>query len=223
MGQKINPTGFRVGITAPWRSRWYANKADFGRQLVEDHQLRRYFEKDKELKGAAISRVEIERRADEVRVVIFTARPGLIIGRKGAKVDKIKSDLEQITTKKVDLSIMEVQHPEIEARLIGEAISEQLAKRMSFRRVINKMREQVMQSGALGVKIQVSGRLGGADLARTEVVREGRIPLQMLQADIDYGLVECETNYGIIGIKVWVYRGRFDEQAAVAAPIPAQA
>jgi small subunit ribosomal protein S3 len=207
VGQKVRPTGFRVGIYDDWRSRWYARKKEYGPLLVEDQKIRDAVKA--EYGFAGVPRVDIERKTEggEVTVIIRTARPGVIIGRKGAKVDKLKDDLAKITSKKVDLKIIEVDRPELDAQLVAEGVAEQLKKRMSFRRVLKKSLELTMGAGALGCKLQVSGRLGGHEMARTENVHEGSIPLQTLRADIDYGFALAITTHGSIGVKCWVYRG----------------
>jgi len=218
VGQKVRPTGFRVGVTEEWRSRWYARKRDFGPLLVEDQLIRDAVKK--EYGFAGIPRVDIERKTEggEVTVIIRTARPGVIIGRKGAKVDKLKDDLARITTKKVDLKIIEIDRPELDAQLVAEGVGEQLKKRMSFRRVIKKSLELTMGAGAKGCRIQVSGRLGGHEMARTESSQEGSIPLQTLRADIDYGFALAITTHGSIGVKCWVYRGLRPERERKSAP-----
>jgi small subunit ribosomal protein S3 len=207
VGQKVRPTGFRVGITEDWRSRWYAKKKDFGPLLVEDQRIRDAVKK--EYGFAGIPRVDIERKTEggEVTVIIRTARPGVIIGRKGAKVDKLKDDLAKITKKKVDLKIQEIDRPELDAQLVAEGVAEQLKKRMSFRRVIKKSLELTMGAGAKGCRIKVAGRLGGHEMARTEHSHEGSIPLTTLRADIDFGLATAITTHGSIGVKCWVFRG----------------
>jgi len=207
VGQKVRPTGFRVGITDDWRSRWYAKKKDFGSLLVEDQRIRDHVKK--EYGFAGIPRVDVERKTQggEVTVIIRTARPGVIIGRKGSKVDKLKTDLADLTKKKVDLKIIEIDRPELDAQLVAEGVAEQLKKRMSFRRVIKKSLELTMGAGALGCKLQVAGRLGGHEMARTEHSHEGSIPLQTLRADIDYGFAEAFTTHGAIGVKCWIFRG----------------
>ena len=218
MGQKVRPTGFRVGITDNWRSRWYANKKQFGKLLVEDQKIRDFI--NKEFHFAGIPKVEIERTRNEVIVMVHTARPGLIIGRKGAKVDKLKDNLMELTGKKVTLNILEVNRPELDAQLVAESIAEQLEKRASFRRVMKKTIDLSMSAGALGIKVQVAGRLGGAEMARTEHSHQGKIPLQTLRADIDYGFATAVTTHGSIGVKVWIYRGdkfKSDEERINAA------
>jgi small subunit ribosomal protein S3 len=212
MGQKINPTGFRVGIVEDWKSRWYAGKKIYGDLLIEDSRIRK-FVKDN-YRYAGIPRVEIERTREEVKVVLHTARPGLIIGRKGAEVDKLREQLEELTSRRVAVSIQEIKNPDSSALLVGEAIADALLKRQAFRRVMRMRAESVMQSGALGVKIQLSGRLGGAEMSRCEKQSMGSIPLQTLQSNIDYALTEAFTTYGAIGIKVWIYKGQYEEGAA---------
>lgn len=222
MGQKVHPIGFRTGVkikgiinrTASgtptsnvmnWKSRWYGDKRQFGHLLVEDYRIREMIKK--EFYQAGIPRIEIERQMDVVTIFIYAARPGIIIGRKGAKVDRLKEDLELITGKKVDPKIIEVQKPELEAQLVAESVADQLSKRSSFRRAIKKAAEFTMSQRAKGVKIQVSGRLGGAEMSRREFTLRGSIPLQTLKADISYGLAEAKTTYGVIGVKCWIYRG----------------
>ncbi|HBP23285.1 MAG TPA: 30S ribosomal protein S3 [Planctomycetes bacterium] len=212
MGQKVRPTGFRIGVYDDWRSRWYAKKKDFGALLVEDQKIRDAVKA--EYGFAGVPRVDIERKTEggEVTVIIRTARPGVIIGRKGAKVDKLKDDLAKITSKNVDLKIIEIDRPELDAQLVAEGVAEQLKKRMSFRRVIKKSLELTMGAGAKGCRIQVSGRLGGHEMARTESSHEGSIPLQTLRADIDYGFALAITTHGSIGVKCWIYRGELREK-----------
>jgi small subunit ribosomal protein S3 len=212
MGQKINPIGFRTGIVEDWKSRWYAGKKIFGDLLIEDSRIRK-FVKDN-YRYAGIPRVDIERTREEVKVVLHTARPGLIIGRKGAEVDKLREQLEELTGRRVAVSIQEIKNPDTSALLVGEAIADALLKRQAFRRVMRMRAESVMQAGALGVKIQLSGRLGGAEMSRCEKQIMGSIPLQTLQSNIDYALTEAYTTYGAIGIKVWIYKGQYEEGAA---------
>lgn len=205
MGQKVNPLGFRIGITEPWRSRWYANKRDFRRLLNEDQRIRKLIKK--EFYSAAIPRIDIERTRESVTVIVHTARPGVLIGRKGARVDELRKSLEQLTGTKVDIRTMEVDRPEQSAQLVAESVAEQLEKRVSFRRALKKTAMLSMQGGAYGVKIMVAGRLGGADMSRTESVVFGSVPLSTLRADVDYGFAQARTTYGVIGVKCWVYRG----------------
>lgn len=216
MGQKISPTGLRIGVYDDWRSRWFASKKDFGRLLIEDQTIRRWVRK--EHKVAGVPRVEIERRGEEMKVIIYTARPGILIGRKGAKVDQLKEELEKLTGRKVDLAIIEVNKPELNAQLVAESLAEQLEKRASFRRVLKKTADMTMQAGARGVKLHVAGRLGGSEMARRETTRRGRIPLSTLRANIDYGFAEAATQYGHIGCKCWIYVGDFSLDGPAAKP-----
>ena len=205
MGQKVHPYGFRLGFSKTWISNWYARK-DYAGQLVEDMVLRRHIFKT--LAHAGISRVEIERSANRVRVNIHTARPGIIIGKKGLEVDRLKVELQNVMSgKQVNLNIKEVRRAELDAALIGQNIALQLEKRVSFRRAMKKSVISALRFGAKGIKIRVSGRLGGAEIARSEWYREGRVPLHTLRADIDYGTANSNTTFGIIGVKVWVYKG----------------
>lgn len=219
MGQKVNPTGFRVGITEGWASRWYAPKANFGAFLVEDEKIRRFVndELNKKPPYAGVSKVEIERTRDEVKIILHTARPGVVIGAKGAEVDKLRERLEDLIERRVNVSIVEIKNPDIDARLVAASIAEQLKKRSSFRRVLKQKCEAALNAGAKGVKIMVAGRLGGAEIARTEHQMMGSIPLQTLQADVDFARDTAVTTYGAIGIKVWVYRGLYGEEI-VARP-----
>ncbi len=219
MGQKCNPIGFRVGVTEGWRSRWYAPKAAFGTFLIEDENIRRFIERNLNERPpfAGVSSVEIERTRDEVKVILHTARPGVVIGAKGAEVDRLKEQLEELIDRRVSVNIVEVKNPDINARLIGQGISEQLKKRGSFRRIMKMKCEAAMQAGAKGIKIICSGRLGNAEMARVETQMLGSIPLQTLQAEVDYAVTTSVTTVGAIGIKVWVYRGNYGEQAAVPA------
>ncbi len=207
MGQKIRPTGFRVGIMEDWRSRWYANKHEFKDLLVEDFKIRKF------IKGkysyAGIPKVEIERTRDAVKVILFTARPGIIIGRKGAEVERLQEELQTLTGRRIDIKIEEVTRPDIDAQLISEDIAEQLQKRSSFRRTLKRAMESTMDGGAKGVRIQLSGRLGGSEMSRTESGNLGSIPLSTLRAKIDYGFSEAKTAQGNIGIKVWVNQGDY--------------
>ena len=216
MGQKCNPIGFRVGVTEGWRSRWYAPKASFGAFLVEDERIREFIEKNLNDRPpfAGVSRIEIERTRDEVKVILHTARPGVVIGAKGAEVDKLKERLEDLIDRRVSVNIVEIKDPDLDARLIGRNIAEQLKKRSSFRRVMKQKCEAAMTAGAKGVKIIASGRLGGAEMARVETQMLGSIPLQTLQAEVDYAVSVAVTTYGTIGIKVWVYRGAYGERPA---------
>ena len=208
MGQKTHPIGFRIAITEPWRSRWFANKKDFATFLLEDQKIRGYIKKN--CYFAAVPKVEIERVGGTVTVTIHTARPGRLIGKKGSEVDQLRESLEKLTGRMVRLQIKEIHRPELEAVLVAESIGEQLIKRQGFRRAIKKAIESSMAAGAQGVKVRVAGRLGGADMARTEVQKEGRVPLQTLRAQIDYGLAVAKTTYGVIGVQVWIFRGELE-------------
>ena len=204
MGQKVNPHGLRVGIIKDWDSRWYAEK-DFADYLVEDHEIRTYLKK--RLYNAGVSRMEIERASDRVKIVIYTAKPGVVIGKGGSEIEKVKGELARFTDKKLIIDIKEIKRPDKDAQLVAENIAQQLENRISFRRAMKSCMSRTMKSGALGVKTAVAGRLGGADMARTEFYSEGTIPLQTLRADIDYGFAEADTTYGKIGVKVWIYKG----------------
>ncbi len=217
MGQKINPNGFRLGISVDHKSRWYADKL-YKSYVGEDVAIRRLLSKGMERAG--ISRVEIERTRDRVRVDIHTARPGIVIGRRGAEADRIRGELEKLTGKQVQLNILEVKNPEVDAQLVAQGVAEQLAGRVAFRRAMRKAMQTTMRSGAKGVRIQCSGRLGGAEMSRSEFYREGRVPLHTLRADIDYGFYEAKTTFGRIGVKVWIYKG---EVAGTRAEREAQA
>ncbi|MBI4586029.1 MAG: 30S ribosomal protein S3 [Planctomycetes bacterium] len=210
MGQKTHPTGFRIGITENWRSRWYSKKKEFGRLLVEDQRLRAFIRREYEYAG--IPKIEIERDIENVKVFLHTARPGVIIGRKGARVDKLREDLQKICGRDVKLEIREIQNPEVNAQLVAESVGQQLLKRAAFRRVMKTAIKTARDKGAQGIRIQCSGRLGGAEMARCESSSEGKIPLQTLQANIDYGFAEAHTTYGAIGIKVWIYHGPYGDQ-----------
>ncbi|MCI8976134.1 30S ribosomal protein S3 [bacterium 1xD8-48] len=204
MGQKVNPHGLRVGIIKDWDSKWYA-EADFSDFLAEDYEIRKFLKK--KLYSAGISRIEIERASDRVKVVIYTAKPGVVIGKGGAEIEVTKKELSKMTGKKVLVDIKEVKRPDKDAQLVAENIAQQLENRISFRRAMKSCMGRTMKSGALGIKTSVSGRLGGADMARTEFYSEGTIPLQTLRADIDYGFAEADTTYGKVGVKVWIYKG----------------
>ena len=204
MGQKINPYGFRLGITTDHKSRWYADKL-YSNYIGEDVKIRRMLTKG--LERAGISSVEIERTRDRVRVDIYTARPGIVIGRNGAEAERVRSDLEKLTAKQVQLNILEVKNPETDAQLVAQGVAEQLASRVQFRRAMRKAQQSAMRAGARGIRIQCSGRLGGAEMSRSEFYREGQVPLHTLRADIDYGFHEAKTTFGRIGVKVWIYKG----------------
>jgi small subunit ribosomal protein S3 len=219
VGQKVNPHGFRLGITTDFKSRWYANKL-YKDYVAEDVAIRRLLQRGMERAG--ISKVEIERTMDRVRVDIHTARPGIVIGRRGAEADRIRGDLEKLTGKQVQLNILEVKNPEVDAQLVAQGVAEQLSSRVSFRRAMRKAMQTAMKSGAKGIRVQCSGRLGGAEMSRSEFYREGRVPLHTLRADIDFGFYEARTTFGRIGVKVWIYRGeapatRAEREAAQAA------
>jgi small subunit ribosomal protein S3 len=204
MGQKVNPHGLRVGVIKDWDSRWYAD-AEFADFLVEDYNIRKYLKK--KLYAAGISKIEIERASDRVRVIIFTAKPGVVIGKGGNEVEVTKKALQKLTNKKLSLDIKEIKRPDYDAQLVAENIASQLENRVSFRRAMKSAMGRTMKANALGIKTAVSGRLGGADIARTEFYSEGTIPLQTLRADIDYGFAEANTTYGKVGVKVWIYKG----------------
>ena len=205
MGQKVHPNGFRVGVIKDWNSKWYADSKNFGDYLVEDYQIRKYVKKKLFISG--ISKVEIERTAKFVKVNVYTAKPGLVIGKGGNFAETLKTELEKMIKKEVNLNIVEVKNIDTDAQLVAENIAGQLERRISFRRAMKQCMQKAMKGGALGIKTAVSGRLGGADMARTEFYKEGNIPLQTLRADIDYGFAEADTTYGKIGVKVWIYKG----------------
>jgi small subunit ribosomal protein S3 len=204
MGQKIHPVGLRLGITRTWDSRWFEKK-HYIEWLHEDVKIRQFF--NKWMRSAAISKIEIERRANQARVIVNTAKPGIIIGKRGVGIEEIRKNLEKLTGKNVQVNVMEIKHPELDARLVGQNIVDQLEKRIAFRRAMKQAIMRTMKAGARGVKVQVSGRLGGAEIARTERNADGKVPLHTLRADIDYAHVEAFTTFGRIGVKVWIYRG----------------
>ncbi|MGN0506439.1 MAG: 30S ribosomal protein S3 [Lachnospiraceae bacterium] len=205
MGQKVNPHGLRVGVISDWESKWYA-EADFADNLVEDYNIRKFLKK--KLYSAGIAKIEIERRAaDQVKVIIFTAKPGVVIGKAGAEIENLKAELGKYTSKKLNLEIKEIKKPDGNAQLVAENIAQQLENRVSFRRAMKSTMSRTMKTGVKGIKTAVSGRLGGADIARSEHYIEGTIPLQTLRADIDYGFAEADTTYGKLGVKVWIYNG----------------
>ena len=204
MGQKVNPHGLRVGVIKDWDSKWYA-EADFADLLVEDYNIRTYLKK--KLYAAGVSKIEIERASDRVKVIIYTAKPGVVIGKGGAEIEKIKAEVQKFTSKKLVVDIKEVKRPDRDAQLVAENIALQLENRVSFRRAMKSCMSRTMKSGAKGIKTSCSGRLGGADMARTEFYSEGTIPLQTLRADIDYGFAEADTTSGKVGVKVWIYKG----------------
>ncbi len=204
MGQKVNPHGLRVGVIKNWDSNWYA-EGDFADNLVEDYNIRKYLKK--RLYESGVNRIEIERASDRVKVIIHTAKPGLVIGKGGAEIEKLKADVQKMTAKKLFIDVKEVKRPDREAQLVAENVAKQLENRVSFRRAMKSAMSRSMKSGIMGIKAAVSGRLGGADIARTEFYSEGTIPLQTLRADIDYGFAEADTTYGKLGVKVWIYKG----------------
>ena len=208
MGQKVNPIGFRTGVMVGWRSRWYASKKDYSDLLVEDHKVREFVKK--RYKHAAIPKVEIERTRDEVRVILYSARPGILIGRKGQAVEQMQSELQDLIGRRINIKIEEVGRPELQAQLVAEDIAEQLAKRASFRRTMKRSMEQTIEAGAKGIKIQLAGRLGGAEMARREKQMSGSIPLSTLRAKIDYGFTEAKTAQGHIGVQVWINNGTYE-------------
>ncbi len=205
MGQKVNPYVLRLGINRNWRSLWYADRKDFQNNVIEDSKIRTYIKK--KFMQSSVSYVVIERVAEKVKILIASAKPGLIIGRRGSDIEKLKVDLASITKREISVDVIEIKNPAVEATLIAQNICFQLEKRVAFRRAMKRVVEQAMQSGAKGIKVAVAGRLGGAEMARREVAREGSVPLQTLRADIDYGTAEAQTIYGKIGVKVWVYKG----------------
>lgn len=223
MGQKVNPIGFRMGVTEDWRSHWYPpTKKDFGECLVEDQKIRRYIDQrlNRQPPYAAVSKVVIRRTRNEVEVVLHTARPGLVIGPKGAEVDKLREELEDLVDRKVKVTIQEIQSPDVDAQLLAESVAEQLRKRAGFRRVMKMRIDAAMQAGAKGCKIMCSGRLGGAEMARRETQIRGSIPLHTLQAHVDYGYAVSRTTYGVIGVKVWLYSGNYGEEVTLQAVEP---
>ena len=205
MGQKVNPHGLRVGVIKNWDSRWFANDNVFGDTLVEDYNLRKYLKKT--LASAGVPKIEIERTASKVRLNIHCAKPGIVIGRNGSEIEKLRATCEKKLGKSVNINIVEVKNPDINSTLVAENVAEQLEKRVSFRRAMKMAIGRAMKSGAKGIKIMVSGRLGGAEIARSEQYHEGTIPLQTIRADIDYGFAEADTTYGKLGVKVWIYKG----------------
>ena len=209
MGQKVNPVGMRLQVNRTWDSRWYADDKDYGKLLLEDLKIRDFVKK--EAKQAGISRVIIERPHKKARVTIHAARPGVIIGKKGADIEVLRKKLAQFTDSELHLNIVEVRKPELDAQLVAESIAQQLERRVSFRRAMKRAVQNAMRMGALGIRVNVAGRLGGAEIARTEWYREGRVPLHTLRADIDYALSEATTPYGIIGVKVWIFKGEIME------------
>jgi small subunit ribosomal protein S3 len=221
MGQKTNPVGLRVAVTKDWRSKWYSGKKEFGRLLAEDRKIRDLLKK--KLESASVPRILIERAATRCRITILTARPGVVIGRKGAEIDKLKEDLSKMTGKEIYVDILEIKHPETDAQLVAENIALQLERRIGFRRAMKKAIQTALQFDAEGIKIRCAGRLGGAELARVETYREGRVPLHTLRANIDYGFAEANTLYGKLGIKCWICKGenKDERQARPVEAIPA--
>lgn len=217
MGHKVNPFSLRLGYIRTWRSRWFVKKKDFADNLHEDIEIRKYIKANFSSAGIAI--IEIERASDRAKVIIHTARPGIIIGRKGADIDRLRDDLQNKTKKEIYIDIKEVKNPAIDAQLIAENIAFQLEKRVAFRRAMKKAVQQAMSAGALGIKVKSAGRLGGAEMSRTEGYKEGKVPLQTFRADIDYGVAEALTTYGLIGVKVWVYKGDILTKKPIEAEI----
>ena len=205
MGQKVHPNGLRVGVIRDWDSKWYANSKNFSDYLVEDYKIRKYVKS--KLFASGIAKIEIERTAKFVKINVYTAKPGLVIGKGGNYAETLRVDLEKMINKKVNLNIVEIKNADIDAQLVAENIAGQLEKRVSFRKAMKQCMQKAMKAGALGIKTAVSGRLGGADMARTEFYKDGTIPLQTIRADIDYGFYEADTTYGKVGVKVWIYKG----------------
>ncbi len=214
MGQKISPIGFRTGITRNWDSTWYAPKADYGTFLIEDQKIRDYIDKrfNRSFPKGGVSKIEIIRTRNEIKVTLHSSRPGVVIGPRGGEVEKLGEELQLLTGRKIGINVIEIKEPALDAATVGEAIAEQFSKRASFRRVMKQHCENAMNAGAKGVKIMCSGRLGGAEMARTHTQKMGSIPLQTLEANVDYAIAVSRTTYGTIGIKVWIYKGRFSEQ-----------
>jgi small subunit ribosomal protein S3 len=211
LGQKVHPNGFRLGITKTWDSRWFSQK-DFGNFLIEDLKLRQFVKK--RLSQASISKMEIERAAGKIRLVIHTARPGIVIGPKGSEIEKLRREVLAMTDKEIIIDVKEIRKPEIDAQLVAENVAQQLERRIAFRRAMKKAVTSSLKSGAKGIRIATAGRLGGAEMARREWYREGRVPLHTLRADIDYGFAEARTTYGVIGVKVWVFKGEIISTAS---------
>jgi small subunit ribosomal protein S3 len=214
MGQKIHPTGFRLAVTRNWASRWYATNRNFASMLAEDLEVREFLKK--KLKNAAVSRILIERPAKSARITIFSARPGVVIGKKGADIDKLRKKVAEMTNSEVFINIVEIRKPEIDARLVAESIAQQLERRVAFRRAMKRAVQSAMRLGAEGIRINCSGRLGGAEIARLEWYREGRVPLHTLRADVDYGTATAFTTYGTCGVKVWIFKGEILEHDPMA-------
>lgn len=218
MGQKTHPVGFRIAITEPWRSRWYATKKDFRHLLAEDQRIRKFIRDN--WAYAAIPKVEIERAGDVITVYLHTARPGILIGKKGAKVDKFREDIEKLTGKAVRMKIIEIHRPELEATLVAESVAEQLLKRVNFRRALKKAVDTSVAAGAKGIKVVVAGRLGGAEMSRVGEVQRGRVPTTTLRAQVDYGTALAKTNYGVIGVKVWIFKGELGPDETTCGLLP---
>ncbi len=210
MGQKVHPNGLRLGIIRDWNARWYAGKHDYAKNLAQDMAVRKYMKK--RLANAAVSRITIERPAQNINITVHTARPGIVIGKKGEDIDRMRRDISRMTSLPVQISVEEIRKPELDATLVAESICQQLEKRIMFRRAMKRAVTNAMRLGAGGVKVMVAGRLNGAEIARTEWYREGRVPLHTLRADIDYGFAEALTTYGVIGVKVWVFKGEVFDQ-----------
>ena len=227
MGQKVHPTGFRLAVIEPWRSRWYANKKNFKRLLLEDDRIRRHIYK--EYRSAGVPRIEIERTGEAVNIIVHTARPGVLVGRKGVRVDQLKKNLQDITGMTCHLTVREIKRPELEATLVAEVVAEALEKRMAFRRAMKKAVQTTIQAGAKGIKLEINGRVGGSEMARVAKEREGRVPLSTLRAHVDYGTAEARTTWGVIGVKVWIYKGdlaigeKVDWRGAGEGPRPRRA
>lgn len=219
MGQKIHPTGIRLGIVKDHTSVWYADKSEYPRKLLNDLEVRNYLEG--QLKNASVSRIEIERPAQNAKITIFTARPGIVIGKKGEDVDRLRQDVAAMMGVPVHLNIEEIRKPDLDAKLVGQSVASQLERRVMFRRAMKRAVQNAMRGGAEGIKIQVSGRLGGAEIARSEWYREGRVPLHTLRADIDYAIARGNTTYGVIGIKVWIFKGEIIGKMPLVAEQPA--
>ncbi len=212
MGQKVHPTGIRLGISKDWNSTWYAEKGDYAEQLLSDLQVRKFLQK--RLAQAAVSRITIERPAKSARITIHTARPGIVIGKKGEDIDRLRRDISALMGVPTHITVQEIRKPELDAQLVAEGIAQQLERRIMFRRAMKRAVGNTMRLGALGIKVAVAGRLNGADIARNEWYREGQVPLHTLRADVDYGFVEAKTTYGVLGVKVWIYKGEvFDLHA----------
>ena len=216
MGHKVHPTGFRLGVTTEWTSRWYAERGNYAKNLADDMAVREFL--TKRLANASVSRVQIDRPAKSARITIHTARPGIVIGKKGEDIEKLRKEVEQRMGVPVHIAVEEIRKPELDAKLVADSVAQQLERRIMFRRAMKRAVQNAMRLGAGGIKIQVSGRLNGAEIARTEWYREGRVPLHTLRADIDYGVSEAHTTYGIIGIKVWVFKGEVFEPIREQAP-----